>query len=172
MLVSVLQHIGLVLFYLFLFALYAAIFLGIPGGWLALAAIAIYDLATGFTTVGWPLLLVMLGIAVLGEIIESFFGLVYVAHRGATKWGVLGAFVGGIAGAVGGGFVMPFVGSILLGLAGAFGGAVLFEYLYYRSMDRALQTGFSAFIGKLAAMFVKFALGLVMLGIFIYRSWG
>ena len=78
---------------------------------------------------------------------------------------------GGLGGAGGGGFVLPFIGSILLGLAGAFACAVLFEYLYYRSMDRALQTGFSAFIGKLAAMFVKFALGLTVLGIFIYRSW-
>jgi uncharacterized protein YqgC (DUF456 family) len=171
MLVSVLQHIGLVLFYILLFVLYVTIFLGIPGGWVALAAIVIFDLATGFSTVGWALLIVMIVIATLGEIIESFFGLVYVAQRGATKWGVLGAFVGGIAGAVGGGFVLPFIGSILLGLAGAFAGAVLFEYLYYRSMDRALQTGFSAFIGKLAAMFVKFALGLIVLGIFIYRSW-
>jgi uncharacterized protein YqgC (DUF456 family) len=171
MLVSVLQHIGLVLFYILLFSLYVTIFLGIPGGWIALAAIVIFDLATGFSTVGWVLIVVMIAIAVLGEIVESFFGLVYVAQRGATKWGVLGAFVGGLAGAVGGGFVLPFIGSILLGLAGAFAGAVLFEYLYYRSMDRALQTGFSAFIGKLAAMFVKFALGLVVLGIFIYRSW-
>lgn len=172
MLVSVIQHIGLVLFYIVLFALYVTIFLGIPGGWIAFAAIIIFDAVTGFSTVGWAFLAVMLGIALLGELIESFFGLVYVAQRGATKWGVLGAFVGGIAGAVGGGFVMPFVGSILLGLAGAFGGAVLLEYLYYRSMDRALQTGFSAFIGKLAAMLIKFALGLVILGIFIYRSWG
>jgi len=171
MLVSVLQHIGLVLFYILLFVLYVTIFLGIPGGWVAFAAIVIFDIATGFSTVGWVLLVVMLGITILGEIIESFFGLVYVAQRGATKWGVLGAFVGGLAGAVGGGFVLPFIGSILLGLAGAFAGAVLFEYLYYRSMDRALQTGFSAFIGKLAAMFVKFALGLVVLGIFINRSW-
>ncbi len=140
MLVSVLQHIGLVLFYILLFILYVTIFLGIPGGWIALAAIVIFDLATGFSTVGWVLLVVMIAIATLGEIIESFFGLVYVAQRGATKWGVLGAFVGGLAGAVGGGFVLPFIGSILLGLAGAFAGAVLFEYVYYRSLDRALQT--------------------------------
>jgi uncharacterized protein YqgC (DUF456 family) len=171
-LVAVLQHIGLVLFYVVLFVFSASIFLGIPGGWIALAAIAIYDIATGFTTVGWLLLIVMAAIAILGEVVESLLGLVYVAHKGATKWGVLGAFLGGIAGAVGGAFVFPFVGSIILGLAGAFGGAVAFEYIYYRSMDRALQTGFFAFIGKLGAMFVKFALGLVILGIFIYRSWG
>jgi uncharacterized protein YqgC (DUF456 family) len=170
--VSVLQHIGLVFFYIVLFLLNVSIFVGIPGSWIALACIFIYDLANGFSKVGWVYLVVMASIAALGEVIESFLGLVYVAHKGATKWGVLGAFVGGIAGAIGGTFVIPFLGSIIFGLVGAFAGAVLFEYIYYSSLDRALQTGFFAFIGKLGAMLVKFALGLVILGLFIYRSWG
>jgi uncharacterized protein YqgC (DUF456 family) len=168
---AVLQHIGLVLLYLLLFLFNCAIFLGLPGSWVALAGIVIYDLATGFSSVGWVILVVMAGIAVVGEVIESLFGLVYVAHKGATKWGVLGAFVGGLAGAIAGSTVMPFIGTVVFGLVGAFAGAVLFEYVYYRSLDRAVQTGFSAFIGKLAAMFVKFALGLVIIGLFIYKSW-
>lgn len=169
--VAVLQHIGLVLFYVLLFLFNSAIFLGLPGSWVALVAITIYDLATGFSSVGWVMLLVMVGIAVVGEVIESFLGLVYVAHKGATKWGVLGAFVGGLVGAIAGSTVVPFVGTVIFGLVGAFAAAVLFEYIYYRSLDRALQTGFFAFIGKLAAMFVKFALGLVIIGLFIYKSW-
>jgi uncharacterized protein YqgC (DUF456 family) len=84
---------------------------------------------------------------------------------------VLGAFLGGILGAIGGSFIIPFLGSIVFGLVGAFALAVAFEYVYYRSMDRALQTGFFAFIGKLLAMFVKFALSLFNLGVFIYLSW-
>ncbi len=169
--IAVLQHIGLVFFYVVLFAFNLLIFLGVPGSWVALVAILIFDIATGFSTVGWVMLVVMAGIAVVGEIIESGLGLVYVAHKGATKWGVLGAFVGGLAGAVGGSAIIPFIGSIIFGLLGAFTGAVLFEYIYYKSLDRAIQTGFFAFIGKLSAMLVKFALGLVILGIFIYRSW-
>lgn len=169
--VSILQHVGLVFFYIVLFAFNLLIFLGIPGSWIALVSILIFDVATGFSTVGWVLLIVMAGIAVLGEIVESFLGLVYVAHKGATKWGVLGAFIGGLAGAIGGSVVFPFIGSIIFGLVGAFAGAVLFEYVYYKSLDRALQTGFFAFIGKIGAMLVKFALGLVIIGIFIYRSW-
>jgi len=169
--IGVLQHIGLVIFYLVLFLLYLTIFFGVPGGWVALAAIIIYDAVAGFSEVGILILIVMLGISIIGEVIESFLGLVYVAQKGATKWGVLGAFAGGLAGAVGGGMILPFLGSVILGLIGAFAGAVALEYLYYRSMDRALQTGFFAFVGKLGAMFVKFALGLVTLGIFVYRSW-
>jgi uncharacterized protein YqgC (DUF456 family) len=48
---------------------------------------------------------------------------------------------------------------------------VLLEYVRYRSLDRALQTGFFAFVGKLLAMIVKFALGLAVIGLFMYRTW-
>jgi uncharacterized protein YqgC (DUF456 family) len=169
--VEVLKHIGLVVLYSGLFVLNISIFVGIPGGWLALAGILIYDIATGFATVGWKWLVAMAGVLVVGEIIESFLGIVYVAHKGATRWGVLGAFLGGVIGAIAGTFIIPFIGSILFGLAGAFALAVLFEYVYYRSLDRALQTGFFAFIGKLTAMFVKLLLSLANLGVFIYLSW-
>jgi uncharacterized protein YqgC (DUF456 family) len=171
-LVEVLQHIGLVAFYVLLFVLNICIFLGIPGGWIALGVILIYDLVTGLSTVGWKWLVVMAVVLVVGEVIESLLGLVYVAHKGATRWGVLGAFLGGLAGAIWGSFIMPFIGSVIFGLAGAFAFAVLFEYLYYRSLDRALQTGFFAFIGKLSAMFVKLMLSLCNLAVFVYLSWG
>ena len=170
--VSVLQHAGLLLLYLTLFLMNTLIFVGLPGGWIAVGTIAVYGIATRFSEVGWPMLLVMAGIAVVGEIVESFLGIVYVARKGATRWGVLGAFAGGIIGAILGSMVMPLLGGIIFGLAGAFGGAVMCEYLYYRSLDRALRTGFFAFLGKLSAMFVKFALGLVILGLFIYKTWG
>jgi len=168
---SLIQHLGLVAFYCALLLINTLIFVGLPGGWIALAAISLYAFATRFATVGWRMLLVMAGIAIIGEIVESLLGIVYVAHKGATKWGVLGAFAGGIAGAILGTAIVPLIGSIIFSFAGAFGGAVLGEYLYYRSLDRALRTGFFAFIGKLAAMFAKFALGLMILGLFIYRSW-
>jgi uncharacterized protein YqgC (DUF456 family) len=170
-LIGVLQHIGLVVFYIILLALNLTILVGLPGGWIALGAIAVYDIATGFSTVGWRWLIIMTVVLLVGEIIESLLGVVYVARKGASRWGVLGAFLGGIAGAIGGSFVIPFIGSIIFGLVGAFVFAVLFEYLGYKSLDRALQTGFFAFIGKLIAMFAKIVLSLGNLGVFIYCSW-
>jgi uncharacterized protein YqgC (DUF456 family) len=169
--VEVLQHIGLVLFYILLLVLNVTIFLGIPGGWIAFGAIVVYDLATRFSAVGWQWLIVMAVILLVGELIESLLGIVYVARKGASRWGVLGTFIGGIVGAIGGSFVVPFIGSLIFGLVGAFVLAVVFEYMYYKSLDRALQTGFFAFIGRLAAMFVKLLLSLVNLGVFIYLSW-
>jgi hypothetical protein len=154
-----------------LLALNVCIFLGLPGGWIAYGAMFVFDAITGFSTLGWKWLSIMGAVMLVAEIIESVLGVVYVAAKGATKWGVLGAFLGGMLGAIGGSFIIPFLGSIVFGLVGAFALAVAFEYVYYRSMDRALQTGFFAFIGKLLAMFVKFALSLFNLGVFIYLSW-
>jgi uncharacterized protein YqgC (DUF456 family) len=154
-----------------LFVCNVTIFLGIPGGWVAFGGMVVFDIATGFKTLGWVWLVIMAVILVVGEIVEALLGVVYVAHKGATKWGVFGAFIGGIVGAILGSFVIPLAGSVLFGLIGAFALAVLFEYLYYKSLDQALQTGFFAFIGKLMAWFAKFALSLVNLGIFVYLSW-
>ena len=169
---AVLQQTGLVLFYLLLFLFNLLIFAGLPGGWIMLAAIVIFSLIKGFALLGWIYLVIMIVILVIGEVIESTLGLVFVAQKGATKWGVLGAFLGGLVGAVAGTAVIPVIGSVIFALLGAFGGAVLCEYIYYNSLDEALRTGFWAFVGKLSAFFVKFALGLVVLGLFIFRTWG
>ncbi len=166
-----LEHAGLVILYAALFSLNVLGLAGVPGNWISLGAIAVYAAATRFSSVGWKTLLVMAGITAIGEIAESLIGTVYVARKGATKWGVLGAFVGGIAGAIFGTAIVPVVGSILFGFAGAFAGAVASEYIFYRSLDRALRTGFFAFVGKLIAMLVKFALAAVVLALFIYRTW-
>ncbi|MBN2070743.1 MAG: DUF456 domain-containing protein [Candidatus Krumholzibacteriota bacterium] len=168
---AVLQSGGLVLLYIFLFILNLLIFVGLPGGWAMFVSIVIFSLVAGISSIGWVSLIVMAALLVVGEIIEATLGVVVVAGKGATKWGVLGAFLGGIAGAIGGTAVIPVVGSVVFALIGAFAGAVICEYIYYNSLDQALRTGFFAFLGKLLAYFVKFALGLVCLGIFIFKSW-
>ena len=71
---SVLQHAGLVVLYAALFLLNILIFAGVPGSWIALAAIVVYAAATRFSDVGWKMLLVMAGIAAAGEIVESLLG--------------------------------------------------------------------------------------------------
>ncbi len=169
--VSVLQHTGLVLLYLFVFLVNLLIFAGLPGGWIGLGVIFIYDLANKFAVIGWPWWIVMGILLVVGEIVEAFLGTAVVLRKGASKWGALGAFAGGIIGAILGTSVLPVIGSVIFGLLGAFGGAVLAEYILYERMDDALKTGFWAFVGKLWAYFVKYAIALAVLVIFIVRSW-
>lgn len=168
---AVFQHIGLVLLYIFFLLLNLLIFVGLPGSWVMFAGIIIYLLFTGLSSIGWVYLIIMAALLILGEIVESTLGVVVAAGKGATKWGIIGTFLGGILGAIGGAAVIPVVGSLIFALVGAFAGAVICEYIYYNSLDRALRTGFFAFIGKLLAIFVKVALGLIALAMFIYKSW-
>ncbi len=168
---AVFQHTGLVLLYLLLFVINLFVFTGLPGGWVMFAGILIFAFVSGISSTGWGYLVIIAILLIAGEVIESTMGLVITAQKGATRWGVLGAFLGGIAGAIGGAAIIPVAGSVLFGLLGAFAGAVICEYIYYNSLEQALRTGFFAFIGRLLALFVKFALGLVALGLFIYKSW-
>jgi len=169
--VSVLQHTGLVLLYLFIFLIDLLIFAGLPGGWIGLGVIFIYDLAGRFAVIGWQWWIVLVALMVIGEILEAFLGVAVVAKKGASKWGAFGAFAGGIIGAILGTSVVPVIGSVIFGLFGAFAGAVIAEYILYSRMEEALRTGFWAFIGKLWAYFAKYAIAMGVLVIFIVRSW-
>ena len=168
---AVFQHIGLVLLYILFLLLNLLIFVGLPGSWAMFAGIIIYVLSAGLSSIGWVYLIVMAALLIIGEIAEAALGVVAAAGKGATKWGIIGTFLGGIAGAIIGTAIIPVAGSVIFALVGAFSGAVICEYLYYNSLDQALRIGFFAFIGKLLSIFVKVALGLIVLGLFIYKSW-
>ena len=166
-----LQHTGLVLLYLLILIADILIFAGIPGGWIGLGIIFIYDLILKFTVVGWQWWIVLVALMVVGEIVEAFLGTVVVLKKGASKWGAVGAFAGGIIGAILGTSILPVIGSVIFGLLGAFSGAVLAEYIQYEKLDDALKTGFWAFMGKLWAYAAKYAIAMAVLVIFIVRSW-
>jgi len=146
---------------LLMFASIFTIFLSIPGGWIALGLAVIYDFFWGFHAVGWPGLAVFAGLLAIGEVIESLLGTLYVAKKGATTWGVVGAFVGGIVGAIAGSGVIPLVGTILGSFVGAFAGAVLGEYLRNEQLEPSMRVGWHALVGRVIASSVKFALSLV-----------
>ena len=73
-----------------------AILISLPGGWIALALAVLFDLLHGFRSIGWQRLLLFAALLTVGEIIEAFLGSLYVAKKGATRYGVVGTFVGGI----------------------------------------------------------------------------
>jgi len=136
----------------------ATILISLPGGWVALGLAVVYDLFYGFQAIGWPHLLVFAGLMVVAEAIEAVLGTIYVAKKGATRYGMVGGFVGGILGAIAGSSAMPLVGTVLGGFVGAFGGAVLGEYLREQRMEPSLRIGMHATVGRILAVTVKFAL--------------
>jgi uncharacterized protein YqgC (DUF456 family) len=161
---------GFALWALLLILASLTVYLGLSGNWFVAGLALIYALLTGFDRVGWPILLLLVGLALLGEGVEFVLGTFYVARKGATRGGVVLAFVGGIAGAVVGNGLVPIVGAVLGSFVGAFVGAVGGEYLRQRRVEPSLRIGTHAFVGRVLAMVAKHVIGLVMVLLVLQRT--
>lgn len=168
---DVLHRLLLVLFYAGLVLSLLSNIVGLPGNWMLVAAGLIVGLVTGFSAMTWTSFFLCLGLAVLGEAIESILGAVIVAKRGGSKLGVAGSIAGGFAGVVFGAGVVPPLGSVILGFVGGFLGAVFGELLRHPETRPAFRIGFWSFIGRMAAMAAKFSVGCVILWILIRTTW-
>jgi len=141
------------------------ILISLPGGWIALGLVVLWDALHGFASIGWPRLLIFAALLGVGGVVEALLGSVYVAGKGATKWGVVGTFAGGIAGAALGSAVLPVVGTIVGVFAGGFAGAVLGELAGEKRLEPSLRVGLHATVGRLLAVGVKSALAAIGIGI-------
>lgn len=114
--------------------------------------------AEDFQYIGlWTLLIlaVLTGLTYLVEFAASVLG---VKKYGGSNRAVIGAAVGGVAGLF---FGIPGI------LFGPFAGAVIGELSLQRTMDEAGRAGFGTVVGLAVGLAGKFAVGLVMIGIFI-----
>lgn len=148
---SALAAAGFAVFILILFAgIYLSLF-GLPGAILVFLDVLIYALITGFSHVGWKVLLFLMFFSIFTEAVDFLFGLTH-AHKVLLRTkSLFGAFVGGAAGL----FIMT---PILWGLGiwigfflGALAGLLLMEILRQfklRGPDQASSAAFFAMAGR------------------------
>ena len=79
--------------------------------------------------------------------------------------------MGGLVGGAAGNGAVPVVGALLGSFIGAFAGAVIGEYLRERNLEPSMRIGWHAFAGKMLAIVVKHALGVVMIWLILQRTW-
>lgn len=141
--------------------------LGLPGLWLMVLAIAVSAWLTGFKAIGLATIGVVLGLAILGEVIEWWVGFRLTQTYGGSRRSAWGAVLGGLVGAFVG-LPIPVIGSVVAGFVGAFAGAMLFEYSKTRGTNVAVRAGWGAVIGRAAAAAVKTAIGvaIAVIGVF------
>jgi uncharacterized protein YqgC (DUF456 family) len=150
-----------------------SILLGLPGTWMLLGLAVLIELVDGVwlggapaVTFGWATLGVAALLSAVGEVIEAAAGAAGARWGGATRRGVVGAFVGGIVGAflLTGLVPIPVVGTLVGGLVGAFLGALLGEVTaeQRRHPNESLRAAVAAALGKLAGTFGKLAVGVVV----------
>src|SRR2546426_9783870 len=135
--------------------------LGLPGLWVMVAGIVGYGWLTDFRSVGVATIAIVVGLAVLAEIVEAWLGFRFARTFGGSRRSAWGALVGGIVGAVMG-VPVPIVGSVIGAFLGSFAGAALFEYSLSRTPDTAGRAGWGAVVGRATPAAAKIALGVVI----------
>jgi hypothetical protein len=155
--------------------------IGLPGLWLLIGIAALVQLmdAIPFTGAaplhfGWTILGVCIAIGVVAELVEAAAGAAGAKAGGATRRGMVGAFVGGIAGAI---LLtpiipIPIVGTIAGGLIGSFAGAWIGEAQaeHRRHPEEKMRAALGAAAGKLAGTFGKLAAGVVIWMLLVYAA--
>ena len=160
-----------VLLYTVLAGVLLSTIIGVPGNWILVGVALIVALITGFERMTWVYLLICVGLATVGEIIESLLGALVVAGRGGSRWGVLGSMIGGFLGVILAAGVYPPLGSVIFGFLGAFAGAVAGEYYKHRETEHALRIGFWSFVGRAGAIAGKLGVGCAIFWILITTTW-
>ncbi|MFQ6104863.1 MAG: DUF456 family protein [Candidatus Glassbacteria bacterium] len=169
LLYQILSLLGFVLFHISLLAGLILIPIGLPGSWLVLASAFLFAALTGFEDLTRNVLLLLLSLAVLGEVMELLLGLFVAKRYGATKLGLWGAFFGGLFGGIAGTAAFPLIGSLVGAMLGAFIGAFLMECLNEVRTEVRLRAGFGALIGRVVAITMKLGIALVMVFIILFR---
>ena len=135
--------------------------LGLPGLWVMVGAILGYGWLTDFRSVSVTLIAIVLALALVGEIIESWLGFRFAKRYGGSSRSGWGALIGGIVGAIVG-VPVPVIGSVIGAFLGSFLGAALFEWSASRQLAVATRAGWGSVVGRAAAAAVKIALGVVI----------
>jgi uncharacterized protein len=147
----------------------------VPGNWIVVALAAgfawLFPLAAG-RGLTWTTVLVLVGVALVGEVIEFVAGAAGAARQGASRRAVVLSLVGAGVGSILGltvGTPIPIVGSFVMallgGACGAFAGAYAGEYWKGRTDDERVAAGRGAFVGRLWGTVGKLAAGAIMLAI-------
>lgn len=168
-------HFWAVLFVVLNFCALLTNVITLPGNWIIAAFTVLFALLVrGSEGMGlnWWCVGVVIGLAVLGEIIEFAAGAAGAAKSGGSRRGmvlaVVGAMGGSIVGAIlGTGIPVPLIGNligaVLGGAVGAFGGAYTGEYWKGKNESERIAIGTSAMIGRVLGTVGKLGIGAIML---------
>jgi len=136
--------------------------LQLPGTWLMLAATTLAGWLSGLY--GWPTFLILLLLAMLGELVEFLGGAAGAKIAGAGRRATVLALVGSIAGAIVGTFAIPIpvIGTLLGAAIGAACGSILGDRWEGRQWRASIQGGGGAAVGKLSGAVGKLIVAAVM----------
>lgn len=141
--------------------------LRLPGTWLIVAAGAGYGWWTHWEPIGLTVLLILTGIALFGELVETGMSVVTARRVGASRRAAWGGLIGGFVGMIVFSIPVPLIGTVIGALLGCFTGAMIGELTVDHRLDQGVKVGFFAAIGFVLGTVAKLALAMVMTGVLI-----
>ncbi len=151
----------IVTFIFMVIGLLGSVLPGLPGAPLILAGALIYGWYTGFATVTWSVLLVLLFLTLLSYFLEFFASVLGVKKMGGSGWGMAGALLGMIVGTV--------IGGLFGLLIGPFVGAFLFELFRQKDLQASFKSGVGTLVGFLAGTIGKLIIAVIMISVFLFK---
>jgi uncharacterized protein YqgC (DUF456 family) len=153
----------------------------LPGNWIIAGLAALFAWLIPVEAGGgisWTVVVMLVGLAVVGEILEFGAGAAGAAKQGASKRSValamLGAAVGSMIGLVVGTIPIPILGSLVMavlgGAGGAFAGAYLGESWKGKPVAERMAAGKGAFAGRIWGTVGKLVVGMIMLVIVAWEA--
>lgn len=151
----------------------------LPGNWIMVGSLCLFLLAAGDPAGGpdWTTLLIVAGMAVIGELIELLAGSASAAKAGATRRSMVLSLLGSFVLSIAGTFVIPIpvIGTVLGAVAGAGAGAFLGAWLGEawagRDRDQRHQIGKAAMQGRLVGMTIKITIGAAIFVVQLISLW-
>jgi uncharacterized protein len=130
----------------------------LPGPPLVWLGALYYAWRTNWTEVGWPVLILLLALALIGSTANTWMSYFGARKSGASLWSSLASIAGGLIGMM----VLSLPGAII----GAVGAIAFVEYSLHRDWNKVLHAGKGYLAGYLLAMIVEVLVCLLMVGLF------
>ena len=146
---------------------------GAPGNWIMLGVASFYSwLMPNESPYDFNIfiILIVLILAIIGELLEFFTGAISTKKAGGTKRGMWFSVIGSIIGSLAGIFIgipIPIIGSLIAALlfsgAGALLGAYYGEKVEGKNSQEAWKVGISSFTGRILGSIFKLVCGFIAL---------
>jgi len=131
----------------------------LPGVSLAWLGLFIYAIFTHFQNISLVAILVFLGLTIISTILDLIIPSLGAKKYKASKWGIVGAFVGSLLGVAF--FSLPGI------IIGPFLGALIGELLARRTFKQATKSAWGAFLGFITGALIKTILIFIMIGFLV-----
>ena len=147
----------------------------LPGGWLIVITALVHGWWTGWHPITVTIAVVLVGLAIGGEVLELLMSTVTARKAGASRRAAWGGLVGGIVGGIAGTILLSlplpiigtFFGTFFGAMAGCFCGAMIAELTVDKTVADSAKVGVFSAIGLVLGAVAKLAVAFLLCGVLL-----